>query len=176
VLEIDINIRRLAALFRDETLEQHAGTRGVDFGNPERKTHRRIRRRAAPLAQNADAASKNHDVVHGEEIGFVLQIGDQRQLMRDALAHVVRRALRVAAAQASLGFVAQPGGRRMAVGDDFLGIFVTQLVERKSALRCDIQCFGQQPRRIKPRQAQTATQMALAIGEKRIAGIEYRGF
>ena len=83
VLEIDINVGRLVALFRDETLEQHLNAAGVDLGNAEAVTHRRIGRRATPLAQDALAARKTHNVMHGEEERFVRQITNQQQLALD---------------------------------------------------------------------------------------------
>ncbi len=40
MLEVDIDIRRFAALFTDEPLEQHVAARRVHFGDAEAITHR----------------------------------------------------------------------------------------------------------------------------------------
>ena len=76
VLKVHINIGRLVALARDKALKQHAHARRVHLGHAQAVAHRRIGRRSAPLAQDAAAARKAHDVVHREEIHLVLQFGD----------------------------------------------------------------------------------------------------
>jgi hypothetical protein len=38
------------------------------------------------------AAREAHDVVHGEEVHLVAQLGDQRQFVLDLLLHLVRHA------------------------------------------------------------------------------------
>src|SRR5262245_8482252 len=53
VLEIDIDVRRLAPFGRDEALEQKIDFFRIDLGNAEAETDDRIRRRAAPLAEDA---------------------------------------------------------------------------------------------------------------------------
>ena len=69
------------------------------------------------------------DVVDRQKVGFVAQFGDQGQFMLDTLADIGRLAGRIAPAQTALGFVAQPGGRRVAGRRDFLRVFIAQLVE-----------------------------------------------
>jgi len=176
VFEIDVDVGRFATLLRDETLEQHARAIRADLGNAQRETNNRIGRRTASLAQDIDAAREADDVVHRQKIGFVFELGDQRQFVFDELAHLIRNALRIATKQAALGFVAQPGGWRMASLDDFLRVFVTQFIERKAAQLGDLQRFGQQFRRIEARQAQAGAQMALGIGKQRVASLENRRF
>jgi hypothetical protein len=63
VLEIDVDIRRLAALLRDEALEEQGRTRRIDLGDAERVADRRVGRRAAPLAENFARAGKADEVV-----------------------------------------------------------------------------------------------------------------
>ena len=53
VLEVDVDVGRLVALLADEALEQHATARRIDLGDAEAVADRRVRRRAAPLAQDA---------------------------------------------------------------------------------------------------------------------------
>ena len=88
VLEVDVDVGRLVALLRDEALEQHAHPRRIDLGDAERVAHRRVGRRAAALAQDALAAREGDDVVDGEEVGLVVELGDQRELVLDQLADV----------------------------------------------------------------------------------------
>ena len=73
VLEIDVDVGRLAPLRRDEALEQEVGAVGIDLGDAETEADGGIGRRAAALAQDALAAREAHDVVDGEEIGRVLR-------------------------------------------------------------------------------------------------------
>ena len=146
VLEIDVDIRRLAALLGDEALEQHGGASRIDFGDTECETDRGIGRRAAPLAQHADFAGMADDVVDRQEIGFVFQVGNQGQFMFDALPDIVGNALRIAPHQAALGFVAQPGAWRVLGRHNLFRVFVAQFIERKRALLGDTQRFSQQLR------------------------------
>ena len=75
VLEIDVDVGRLAPLRRDEALEQQIGALGIDLGDAEAEAHGGIGRRAAALAQDALRAREAHDVVDGEEIGRVVAAG-----------------------------------------------------------------------------------------------------
>ena len=79
VLEVDVDVRRFVALPGDEALEQQRHARGIDLGDAEAEAHRRVRRRAAALAENVPRAREPHDVVHGEEVRLVLELGDQRR-------------------------------------------------------------------------------------------------
>ena len=72
VLEIDVDVGRLVAIRGDEALEQEAACARIDLGDAEAVTDRRIRRRAAALAENVLAARVTDDVVDGEEIGRVI--------------------------------------------------------------------------------------------------------
>ena len=63
----------------------------------------------------------------------------------------------------------------MAGGNDFLRVFVAQLVERERAQGRDAQRLGQQFGRTQPRQPQARAQVALAVREQRVAGVEHRG-
>ena len=59
VLEIDVDVGRLAALGADEALEQHVDLLGIDRGDAEAIAHHRIGRRAAPLAEDIPAAAQS---------------------------------------------------------------------------------------------------------------------
>ena len=81
--------------------------------------------------------------MHRQEERLVGHLGDQRQLMLDAPAHLGRHAVRVTPPQTALGLLAQPGSGRLTSGSDFLGVFVAQFIQRKAALRGDPERFGQ---------------------------------
>ena len=96
VLEIDVDVRRLAAIGRDEALEQQAAFTRIDVGDAQAITDRGVRGRAAALAKDVLAARKAYDVVDGEEVWGVLQLSDQRQLMIERLADIVGNAVGIA--------------------------------------------------------------------------------
>ena len=52
MLEIDVDVGRLAALLGDEALEQQVAGRRIDRGDAEAIADRAVRRRAAALAQD----------------------------------------------------------------------------------------------------------------------------
>ena len=56
MLEIDVDVGRLAALGRDEALEQHIDAGRIDGGDAKAEAHRAVGGRAAALAQ--DVASR----------------------------------------------------------------------------------------------------------------------
>jgi hypothetical protein len=78
VLEIDVDVGRLAAVGRDEALEQQVDALGIDLGDAETVADGGVRRRAAALAENLLAAGIADDVVDGEEVGRIFQLGDER--------------------------------------------------------------------------------------------------
>src|SRR5207248_3577712 len=77
VLEIDVDVRRLASFGGNEAFEQKIGALGIDLGDAEAEAHRRIRRRAAALAQDVARAREADDVIDREEIRRVVQRGDE---------------------------------------------------------------------------------------------------
>ena len=72
VLEIDVDVGRLVAVGGDEALEQQIVQARIDLGDAEAEAHRRVRRRAAALAEDVLRARVADDVVDGEEIGRVV--------------------------------------------------------------------------------------------------------
>ncbi|OQC04174.1 MAG: hypothetical protein BWX79_02545 [Alphaproteobacteria bacterium ADurb.Bin100] len=174
VLEVDVDVGWLVALAGDEALEQHAHARGVHLGHAQAVAHGRIGRRAAPLAQDAAAARKAHQVVHGEEVHLVLQLGDQRQLVLDLFLHGGGHALGVTHAGALLGVVAQ-GHRGRGAGQHGLhGVLVAQLVQAEAAARGHHRGVGQQPGRVKRGQAQARAQVCLGVGLQAEAALGHR--
>ena len=95
VLEVDVDVGGFVPLAAEEPFEQHVQPVGIDGRHAQAITDRRVGRAAAPLAQNASLAGEPHQVVHGEKIGLVAQVGDQRQLVLDQRANLVGNALRI---------------------------------------------------------------------------------
>src|SRR5690348_9632711 len=79
VLEIDINVGRLVARRTDKALEQHVDPRWIDRSDAEAIADDRIGGGAPPLAQDATAPRKPHDVVDRQEIARVIEPLDQLQ-------------------------------------------------------------------------------------------------
>ncbi len=84
MLEIDVDVGRLLALGRDEALEQKIDLGRIDIGDGEAIADGRVGGRAAALAEDAEPARIVHDVVHGEEIGRVVELLDQSELLLQA--------------------------------------------------------------------------------------------
>ncbi len=165
MLEIDVDIRRLAALGRDEALEQQVHAGRVDRGDAQAVADRRVGGRAAALAEDAPRAREADDVVHGQEIGGVIELADQFQLMVDLRLHLVRQADGPAAARALFRQRLQHRLRRPAVRRDLVRILVAQLVEAEAASFGDRQRLRQ---RIRPaaeqrRHRRRPLDMALAV-------------
>ena len=86
VLEVDVDVGRLAPLLGDEALEQQVVLGRIDRGDAEHVAHGGVRRRAAALAEDAARLGEAHDGVHGEEVGRVAQLLDQVQLVPELAA------------------------------------------------------------------------------------------
>jgi hypothetical protein len=176
VLEVDVDVRRLVALARDEALEQHAGARRVHRGDAERVADRRVRGRAAALAQDAAFACETDDVVHRQEVGLVAEVGDDRELVLDLRADLFRCALRPALAAALLDQPAQPGPGPLAGRDRIDRVLVADLVQPEPATRGHPQRLGEPARRIQAGQLVPGAQAALAVREQRWRGLRHRFF
>ena len=161
VLEIDVYVRRLTSLFRDEPLEQHRRARRIHLGHAKGKAHGRVGRRPAPLAKDALAAREPDNVVDGEEVRLVTQVPDQREFVFDLQLHLMGDASRPAAMRTNVGLLPQIGRRRMAVWHQLVGIFIAQLVERKRAQVRDPQCLLKHALRIQVGESQARSQMLL---------------
>ncbi len=103
MLEIHVDVRWLVALSGDEALEQQVALFRVQFSDPQRITHCRVGRRAAPLTQNVLAAGKLHDVMHGQKVAVELLFRDQRQFLLDLRTGGRCQAARPAPANAAFG-------------------------------------------------------------------------
>jgi hypothetical protein len=177
VLEVDVDVGRLLALGRDEALEQHVDLGGIDRGDAEHEAHHRVRRRAAALAEDVLAACEAHDVVDGEEIGRVVELADQRQLVRQPLDDVGRR-LAPALARLFPGQRLERLLRGHAVWHRLGRVLVAQLVEREAAAFDDLERIGDRVGALveQPRHLGRRLQVALGIGEQARAGAGDRAF
>src|ERR1044071_2184860 len=143
MLEIDIDIGRLAARGADKALEQDIDLRRIDRGDTEAIADDRIRRRTAPLTQDVLAARELDDVVHGQEIAREIELLDQLELVLDALANIAGNTGSEFLAGAAPGQLGQPLLGREAGRHWLLGIFVAQLVEAEMAACDDFERAGE---------------------------------
>ena len=125
VLEIDIDVRRLAAFLGDEALEQQVVALGVDGGDAQHIAHRGIGGGAPALAEDVLAPGEADDGVHGQEVGRVFQVSiSPSSWLQDRL-DLVRHAFRHSAAQRLPRSGPPKGGLgRHAQGRDLVGILV----------------------------------------------------
>ena len=129
MLEVDVDVGRLFALGRDEALEQKVDLGRIDIGDGEAIADGGVGGGAAALAENAEAPRVVHDVVDGEEIGRVVELGDEHELFFDRVAHLVGDAVREAPGRAVPGEILQMRLRGLALRHRLVRIFVFQLVE-----------------------------------------------
>ena len=139
VLEVDVDVGGFVPLAADEPLEEEVHPLGIDGGHAQAKADGRVGRRAAALAEDAATAGEDDEVPDGEKIGLVVQFFDQLQLVLDEAPHLVGHAGRVAVPRAFPGQPGQIFHRRLARRGKFLGVLVTQLVEREGRLPGDFQ-------------------------------------
>ena len=134
MLEIDIDIGRLFALFRDESLEQEVDLGGVYFGDAEAITNHRVGGRTAPLAQYALGSCVFDDGVNGEKVFCITKLAGDIELAIKRVANVLGNAIRITPFRAFLRQILQCFvcvGIAFAVLVGIFGIF--QLTERERA-------------------------------------------
>ncbi|MNH17460.1 hypothetical protein D3C79_771320 [compost metagenome] len=174
VLEVHIDIRWLVALPGEKALKQHVHSLGVDLGDAQGETHRRVGRRASALAENLLAPGEGDDVLNGQEIAFITQLGDQPELLVDQPANLFACTVGPSLAHAALGQRPQPGLCAVPFWHQFARILITQLAKIKGTAPGDVQRFCQQAGRIKFPQHVQAAQMAFAVGMQAQPGIGHR--
>src|SRR5436190_19935757 len=81
VLEIDINVGRLAPIGGNETFEQETPIARINISDAQAIADCRVRRRAAALTEDVLAARVLDNVMHGQEIRRVVELSDQGELM-----------------------------------------------------------------------------------------------
>ena len=176
VLEVDVDVGGFVPLAADEPLEQEVHPLGIDGGHAQAEADGRVGRRAAALAEDAATAGEDHEVPDGEKVGLVVQLFDQLQLVLDEAPHLVGHAVRVAVPRPFPGQPGQVFHRRLARRGEFLGVLVTQLVEREGRLPGDFQRLlqglgiaGEERGHFLRR-----SQVALGIGKQQFAGRGHR--
>jgi hypothetical protein len=180
VLEVHVDVRRLAALAADEALEQQRGLRRVHLGDAQAVAHRRIGRRAAALAEDALAAGEVHHVVDRQEEGLVAHLGHQRQLVFDLGPHGGRHALRVAVRRvaplrAGQRLVAQPAGGAVPGRNDLLRVLVAQFIQAEAAALGQAQRLVQPGAAVHLGQRQPGAQVLLGVVWQQRAAVGQRG-
>ena len=91
VLEVEVDVGRLGALLREEALEEEPHPHRIDRGDAEAVADRRVRGRAAALAEDVLLAAELDDLAHGEEVAAVVELLDERELFVELRAHVRRQ-------------------------------------------------------------------------------------
>src|SRR5260221_7024066 len=133
MLEVDVDVGRLAPLRRDEALEQEIDALWIDLGDAEAEAGHGVCRRTAALAQNLLRARIAHDVVYGEEIRRVFEFGDKSEFVVERGSHLRRDTARIALARAFIGVSDECFLGRGEAFAGLVGIFVLQFIERKPA-------------------------------------------
>ena len=108
MFEIDVDIRRLVSIGRQEAFEQKIMLAGIDRGDPQHIADGRIRRRSSSLTQDALVVRDLDNVVDGQEIGRQIALPDVGELLVEIIAHLLRRTLRIFLVQVSIDQVRQP--------------------------------------------------------------------
>ena len=149
VLEIDVDIGRLAAVLGNEAGEQEIALVRIDRGDAEAKAHRAVGRRAAALAENflVLSAREGDDVMDGEEVARIVELGDERELVSQALSDLAGNAFRIfvsriAVLRAGPGQIFKMLLRGLAFRHRLVGIFVLQFAEREAAGLGDLDGAG----------------------------------
>ena len=133
MLEVDIDVGRLAAFRRDETLKQKIDLGRIDIGDREAIAHGGIRGGTPALTENAGAPRVMHDVVDGEKIGRVIERGNEREFLLERVADLLGNAVWKTPSRAFPGQFFQMGLRCLALRNRLVRIFVSQLVEGEAA-------------------------------------------
>ena len=135
MLEIDVDIGRLVAVLGDEAVEQQRVLGGIDGGDFETITHRRIRRRPAPLAEDRRLliTRKINDILDRQKVSREVELADQGKLSGKRIAHAFRDAGRVAQIRALPGELLKMLLRGEPFRAGLLGVFVAQFVEAELA-------------------------------------------
>src|SRR5690606_19897414 len=121
----DVDVGRLVPVAGDEALEEDVEAVGIDGGDAEGEAHRGGRGTAAALAEDAAPAGEGDELVDGEEVALVAELGNQGEFVFDQRAHLRGDALRPAGLRAELDEPAQLLGRALD------GVFVAEFVERE---------------------------------------------
>ena len=131
VLEVDVDVWRLAALLRDETLKKQGLPGRVDRRDAQDEADGRVGGAATALAEDVAAAGELDDVVDREEVRREIQSLDDAELPLDLRAHLRRCRATVAPVHPPPGELLEPLLAGVAHRHDLVRVLVLQLIERK---------------------------------------------
>src|SRR5215211_3055572 len=147
VLEIDVDVGRLAPLGGHEALEQKIDALGIDLGDAEAIADHRIGGGAAALAQDTLRAREPYDVVHGQEVRCIVELGRDGELVIERTTDVEPHAVRIAAPHALFGEGDQRLLRCGIALARLVGIIVFEFIEREAVAFQEAQGFVHRLRR-----------------------------
>ena len=133
VLDVEVDIRRLGPLARQEALEEQVHAHGIDRGHPEAVADHGVGRGPAPLADDALHRAEPDQLPHREEVPAVAQLLDEGKLLFEEGLRVLGDVAAVAAPRAFPGDLPKPGCRGETIRDNLVGIPVDQLLEGEEA-------------------------------------------
>ena len=139
VLEVDVDVRRLAPLLRYEAFEQEVVPVRIDCGDPEHVAHRGIGGRPSSLGEDPPRPRKANEVVYGEKIGRVAEPVDDRELALDLDLHRGGDPGAVALVRPLAYRLLQPDHGGTPIRVDFVRIAQAQLIEREADPAGDVQ-------------------------------------
>src|SRR5262245_17742955 len=131
MFKIYVDVGWLATVGRNEPFEQKINLGGVNRGNAEAIAHGAVSGRAAPLAEDRffQLASVADDIVDGEEITGVVELGDEGEFLIDQSLYFRRHAMWIAQSRVMGRQRLKIGLRHLAGWDRFLRVLITQLFE-----------------------------------------------
>src|SRR5690242_3805265 len=100
MLEVHVDVGRLASLGGQKALEEQVRARRIHGGHAKYETDRAVRCAAAALTEDAPLARDGHDLVDTEKVGRDVERGDERELLLDLCCHSNRGAARITIAAA----------------------------------------------------------------------------
>ena len=175
VLEVDVDVRRLAPVLRDEPLEDHRDAVGADLGDPEQVAQDRVARRPPALAENAARPRLADDVVDGQEIRGEAQLGHHREFLVHQLQRLPGGAAGIAPPKALPRQPLEPHLRGLAL-KSLVGVLVAELVQAEPALRRNLQrpphgggMRAEHPLHV-PRRPEAALRVRQGAGPERVDG------
>ena len=138
VLEVDVDVGRLAAFLGDEALEQQIVALRIDRGDAEHVADRAVGGRPAALAQDVLGSREADDRVHGQEVRRILQPLDQPQFVLELGPDLVGQAFRIAFCGTFPGQLLQRLLRRQARHRPLFRILVGEFVHAEGAAVGDL--------------------------------------
>ena len=164
MLEIDVDIGRLAPLGGDEAREEQVVLGRVDRGDAEHVADGGIGGRAAPLAENALVLGDPDDVEDGEEVALVSEPLDEGELLLELRLDAIGKAARIAHGRPAPGHLLEPIGGLPARRHGLVGIVVAKLVEREIDARQKVLRLGDGVRRVAEQARHLGRPLQVALG------------